>query len=114
MHVRHVSMSHASYQRRRRARGSAMRMARTIEAEYPDLRVTVDMETVDGEDAYVWIEVSRGARTSGLSEYIDQVARSYGRRTGYWIVPRITSTNVESSPEFRLRPRLSDARPLVY
>lgn len=112
--MRQIALSHASYQRRRCARGNAMRMARNIEAEYPDLRVIVDMETVDGEDAYVWIEVPRGSRPSGLSEYIDRVSRLYGRRTGYWIVPRITSTNVESSSEFRLRPRLSNARPLVY
>ncbi len=109
-----ISTPHASYQRRRRARGSAMRMARTIGAEYPELRVTIDMETVDGEDAYVWVEVPRGSRPGGLAEYIDQVSRLYGRRTGYWIVPRIVSTSVDSSPEFRLRPRPGEARPLVY
>ncbi len=109
-----ISIEPASYQRRRRARGSAMSMARAIGAEYPNLRVTVDMETVDGEDAYIGVEVPQGSRPRGLPEYIDRSSRLYGRRTGYWIVPRIVSTSVESSPEFRLRSRVTEAQPLVY
>ena len=90
-----------------------MSMARTIGAKYPDLRVTIDVESVDGEDAFVWIEVLRGLRPAGLPAFIDRLARQCARRTGFWIVPRIVSTSVESQPELRLRPRVGSARPSV-
>ena len=90
-----------------------MRMVRTIGAEYPDLRVTVDVDSVDGEDAFVWVEVLRGLRPVGLSAFIDRVARQCARRTGFWIVPRIVSTSLESKPEIRLRPRIGTARPFA-
>lgn len=106
--------THESYERRRRARNSAMRMARTIRAEFPDLRVTVDVESVDDEDAYVWIELPPDARPGEMPEYIGHVARLYSRRTGFWIVPRIVSAPTAATPGFRLRSRLGEARPLVY
>ncbi len=90
-----------------------MRMVRTIGAEYPDLRVTIDVDSVDGEDAFVWVEVLRGLRPVGLSAFIDRVARQCARRTGFWIVPRIVSTSLESKPEIRLRPRIGTARPFA-
>ncbi|MDE2991871.1 MAG: hypothetical protein OXU21_12555 [Chloroflexota bacterium] len=90
-----------------------MRMVRTIEAEYPDLRVTIDVDSVDGEDAFVWIEVLRGLRPASLAAFVDRLARQCASRTGFWIVPRIISTSVEPKPEIRLRPRVSSARPSV-
>ncbi|MCY3784813.1 MAG: hypothetical protein OXG79_13680 [Chloroflexi bacterium] len=102
-----------SYQRRQRVRDTAMSMANTIGAKYSDLRVTIDMESVDGEDAFVWIEVLRGLRPAELPTFIDRLARQCARRTGFWIVPRIVSTSVESQPELRLRPRVGSARPSV-
>ena len=102
-----------SYQRRQRVRDTSMSMARTIGAKFPDLRVTIDVETVDGEDAFVWIEVIRGARPEGLPAFIDRLARQCARRTGFWIVPRIVSASVGSQPELRLRPRVGSARPSV-
>ena len=88
-----------------------MRMVRTIEAEYPDLRVTLDVDSVDGEDAFVWIEVLRGLRPAGLAAFIDRLARECANRTGFWIVPRLVSESVEPKPEIRLRPRVSSVRP---
>ena len=61
-----------SYQRRQRVRDTAMSMANTIGAKYSDLRVTIDMESVDGEDAFVWIEVLRGLRPAELPTFIDR------------------------------------------
>ncbi len=90
-----------------------MRMARTIGTEYPDLRVTIDVESVDGEDAFVWIELLRGLRPVGLPAFIDRLARQCARRTGFWIVPRLVSTSVDSQPELRLRPRVGSARPFA-
>ena len=90
-----------------------MRMIRAIEAEYPELRVTIDVDSVDGEDAFVWIELRRGLRPVGLSAFIDRLARQCARRTGFWIVPRIVSMSVEPKPEIRLRPNLDSARPSV-
>ncbi len=90
-----------------------MRMVRTIEAEYPDLRVTLDVDSVDGEDAFVWIEVLRGLRPAGLAAFIDRLARECANRTGFWIVPRLVSESVEPKPEIRLRPRVSSVRPSV-
>ena len=91
-----------------------MRMVRTIEAEYPDLCVTIDVDSVDGEDAFVWIEVLRGLRPAGLAAFVDRLARQCARRTGFWIVPRIVSASVEPKPEIRLRPRVSSAGPSVF
>ena len=111
--MRPIPATRVSYQRRQRVRDSAMRMVRTIGAKYPELRVTIDVETVDGEDAYVWIAALNGLRPVGLPLFIDRLARQCARQTGFWIVPRLVSASVESKPEIRLRPRLGSARPFA-
>ncbi len=101
-----VSGTQSSLGVRRLIRTVALRLAAEVSASYPRLQVTVDMESVDGEDAFVWIETPTGARPAGLEGFVDRIARRYARATGYWIVPRIVTAEPDSGLLFRLRPHL--------
>ena len=109
-----VSPDRPSYPERRRIRQAALRMGAEISGQFPDVTVTVDLEMADGEDAFVWIRSSKGTRPVGLARLAERLARRQARTTGYWIVPRIISTEVDSRPVLRLRPRLfQQPRPLI-
>ena len=104
-----------SYSARRDIRRVALCVAGAISAAYPELRVDIDLDTVDGEDAFVWIHIPRGVRPAGLETLVRRLVRRQARTHGRWIVPRIVSSEFDSGPVFRLRPRLSEAaRPLVF
>lgn len=96
-------------------RRTALRLANAIQAKLPDARLVIDTDTVEGEDAFVWVEVARGARAKTLSVVVERMSRRIRLTTGFWIVPRIISAEFDSGPVFRLRPRLFDSpRPLVF
>ena len=95
-------------------RAAAIQMASSISAAFPDLRVAVDLQTVDGEDAFVWISLPSSVRPVGLAELLEKVSRRQNRTTGFWIVPRIVSSSFRTDPVFRLRPRLfEDPKPIL-
>ena len=99
---------------RQEIRRAAIQMAASISTSYPGLRIDVDLDTVDGEDAFVWVYIAAGTRPPGLSETVEKAARRQARTTNFWIVPRIVSPSYRSDPVFRLRPRLfEDPKPVV-
>ncbi|MBM4437015.1 MAG: hypothetical protein FJ029_07215 [Actinobacteria bacterium] len=89
---------------RRGAQAAARCLAAAIGAAFPSVRVRVDVETVDGEDAFVWIHVPAGARLEGLSDHVAELARRQARVTGYWLVPRLVSGAPDGKRPIRLRP----------
>ena len=92
-----------------------MRLAAAVTAEYPDVRVEIDLESVEGEDAFLWIRVPRGARPVGLAELVGELTRRHNAAGGYWIVPRIVSGEFDDGPVLRLRPKLfEEPRPTVF
>ncbi|HCU72326.1 MAG TPA: hypothetical protein DGO43_00770 [Chloroflexi bacterium] len=90
-------------------------MTAEIQQQFPGIRIDIDSETEDGEDAFLWINVPHGTRPEGLTAVVEQLAARQSRRTGFWIVPRIVSGGFRSGPQTRLRPRMFEApRPLVF
>ena len=86
-----------------------------IQQQYPRIRIDIDTETEDGEDAFLWINVPHGARPEGLTVVVERLSAQQASRTGLWIVPRIVSGGFHSGPQSRLRPRMFESpRPVVF
>ncbi len=112
--MKQVRTDRPSSETRQDIRRAALRLANAIQAKAPDARLAIDTDTVDGEDAFVWVEMPRGVRSATLSAVAERLSRSIGSTTGFWIVPRIISAEFDSGPVFRLRPRLFDSpRPQI-
>ena len=94
-------------------RRTALRLANAIQVKDPDALLAIDTDTVDGEDAFVWVQVQHGVRSGTLCAVAERLSRRIRLTTGFWIVPRIVTAKFDTEP--RLRPRLFDLpRPLTF
>lgn len=113
--MRQLSGCKAQPSVRENIRGAALSLMMAIQQQYPGIRIDIDTETEDGEDAFLWINIPHGARPEGLTGVVEKLAAQQARRTEFWIVPRIVSGVFRSGPQSRLRPRMFESpRPLVF
>ena len=112
--MKQVRTDRPSSETRQDIRRAALRLASAIQAKVPDAHLVIDTDTVDGEDAFVWVQLPRGTRSANVGVAVERLSRRIGLTTGFWIVPRIVSAEFESGPVVRLRPRLFNSpRPLI-
>ncbi len=89
LRVRRLAPTRLAADVRREVRGAALALSDAIAQQFPGVTVEVDMHSVDGEDAILWIRDGQRVRGDGLAHFVDGVCRRQTRRTGFWIVPRI-------------------------
>lgn len=96
-----------------RSRQNVRRVAQDIVAEitlhWPGTTVHIDLDGVDGEDAFLWIRHSDPKASDRVALTALELVNSLGASMGLWIVPRMVNEAVEvdESPH-RLRLVRSD------
>ncbi len=97
--------SRSVYRSRQVIRRVALEIVAKLKDDWPGTAVTVDLDGVDGEDAYLWINpVDHGIRDQ-VELTAMELVNSLGERKGLWIVPRVLNQaedKGESSHRLRL------------
>jgi hypothetical protein len=99
-----------------RSRQNIWRVAREIVVElkdqWPGTAVTVDLDGVDGEDAYLWISPADHENRDRVALTALELVNSHCARMGLWIVPRVLNQAEEKDESsHRLRLERSEERP---
>ena len=94
-----------TFRERSEARRIAQQIAREIEGVWPGSHVTVDVDTVEDEDAYLWITPSDPSFSEKVALTALELVNSLGVRHGFWMVPRILNDNATVKGTHRLRIR---------
>lgn len=83
-----------------RSRQNVRRVAQDIVAEiimhWPGTTVNIDLDGVDGEDAFLWIRHPEPEMADRVALTALELVNSLGASMGLWIVPRMVSQAVES------------------
>lgn len=93
------------YRSRQNIRRVAQEIVAEITGQWPGTSVTVDLDGVDGEDAYLWISPVDPESRDQVALTALELVNSHGVRMGMWIVPRVlnhTEDKDESSHRLRL------------
>ena len=92
-----------TYGGRNEVRQIAQRIAGELTSTWPGSRVTVDLDRVDEEDAYLWISPTDPAFSEKMAFMALELVNSLAARYGFWIVPRILNGDAASDATPRLR-----------
>ena len=94
-----------TYGGRNEVRRIAKQIAVEIEDVWPGSHVTVDLDTVDDEDAYLWITPADSTFSEKVAFTALELVNSLGAQHGFWMVPRVLNDNAAVDPTHRLRIR---------
>ena len=101
-----------TYGSRNEVRQIAQRIAGELIGAWPGARVTVDLDRVDEEDAYLWIAPADPASSEKMAFMALELVNSLAARYGLWIVPRILNGDSawDTTPRLRVPTRASSDR----
>lgn len=103
-----------TYNDRQAIKAVAQEIADAIVDRWPGVEVRVDLDTVDDEDAYLWITTTEPAVRDKLALTALELVNSIGARMGFWVVPRVLNDSPAAERGHRLRIRSEpDARPVA-
>lgn len=104
----------STYNDRQGIRRVAQEIADEIVSRWPGVEVVVDLDTVENEDAYLWITPAEPALREKVALSALELVNSIGARLGFWVVPRVLNDNadVEKGHRLRIRPD-SETKPIV-
>ncbi len=77
------------YRNRQNIRRVAREIVSELEDHYPGTAVTIDLDSVDGEDAYLWIGPVDPECRDRVALTALELVNSLGARMGLWIVPHV-------------------------
>lgn len=92
-----------TYGGRNEVRQIAQRIAGELTSTWPGSRVTVDLDRVDEEDAYLWIAPADPTSSEKMAFMALELVNSLAARHGFWIVPRILNGDAAWDATPRLR-----------
>ena len=93
------------YRSRQNIRRVAHEIVTELTEQWPGTSVTVDLDGVDGEDAFLWISPTDPDSRDRVALTALELVNSLGARMGLWIVPRVLNQakeKEESSHRLRL------------
>ncbi len=101
-----------TYGGRNEVRQIAQRIAGELTGAWPGSKVTVDLDRVDDEDAYLWITPAEPASSEKMAFMALELVNSLAARYGFWIVPRILNGDSawDATPRLRIPPRVLSRR----
>ena len=94
-----------TYGDRNEIRRIAQQIADEIADVWPGSQVSVDLDTVDDEDAYLWITPADPAFSQKVAFTALELVNSLAARCGFWLVPRVLNDRAAANPTHRLRIR---------
>ena len=94
-----------TYGNRNEIRRIAQRIADEIADMWPGSKIDVDIDTVDDEDAFLWITPSEPSYSNRVALTALERVNSLGARCGFWVVPRVLNDHGTGEPAHRLRLR---------
>ena len=99
-----------TYANRNEIRCAAQQIADEIVDLWPGSRIDVDLDTVDDEDAFLWITPSESSASDRVALTALERVNSLGARNGFWVVPRVLNDNGSGEAAHRLRLRAEAER----
>ena len=101
-----------TYGGRNEVRQIAQRIASELTGTWPGSRVTVDLDRVDEEDAYLWITPADPGSSEKMAFMALELVNSLAARYGFWIVPRILNGDAawDATPRLRVSTRVLSQR----
>ena len=86
----------SGYRSRQNIRRVAQEIVSELTSRWPGTSVTVDLDGVDGEDAFLWISPTDVDNRDDVALTALELVNSLGARMGFWIVPRVLHQAVDS------------------
>ena len=101
-----------AYRSRQNVRRIAQEIVVELTTQWPGTSVTVDLDGVDGEDAFLWISPGDSDSRDRVALTALKLVNSLGARMGFWIVPRVLNQSEEKEEtSHRLRLVRSEEQP---
>ena len=94
-----------TYRGRQGVRLISQEIADEIEARWRGARVSVDLDTVEEEDAFLWITPPNPALRDRVALTALELVNSMAARVGFWVVPRVLNDVQSADESHRLRIR---------